>query len=146
MASVDSARTDTYDDLPGRQPVAELTDSGTVRATPSLERLTAEADRAEQVRRQDLRDGDFVIVTTRNSTYTLGVLGDGRYLVSGGWFDRQRLSPHRVAISGCTWGGSAIQQDVVAAPGLFLEFGNRVMTTRIRRVEVMRDVAPSAIH
>ncbi len=37
-----------------------------------------------------------------------------------------------------TWGGSAIKQDIIAAPGLRLEFGNRVLTTPIRHVRLIR--------
>ena len=39
--------------------------------------------------------------------------------------------------TGCTWGGSAIKEDIVAARGLFLEFGNHVITTRIQNVRVI---------
>ena len=48
------------------------------------------------------------------------------------------LSSMAVPINGCTYGGSAIQHDVVAAPGLFLEFGNNVSTTRIQNVSLVR--------
>ena len=92
----------------------------------------------EQVKKEDLCAGDRVLVTTRNSRYTIWVLGDGRYWVWGGWFDRQGSSPYRVGINGCTWGGTAIKHDIVAACGLRLEFGNRVLTTRIERVSVIR--------
>ena len=37
----------------------------------------------------------------------------------------------------CIWGGRAIKVDVVAACGLFLEFGNQLMTTRIQKVDVI---------
>jgi hypothetical protein len=60
------------------------------------------------------------------------------YWVSGGWFDRQRISPQRIGINGCTWGGSAIKRDIVAAAGLRLEFANSVLTTWIRQVRVIR--------
>jgi hypothetical protein len=60
----------------------------------------------------------------------------GLYLVSGGWFDRKGFSPMKVTIRGCTWGGSAIKLDIVAACGLRLEFGNRVITSPIRKVFV----------
>ena len=92
----------------------------------------------ETVRRGDLRSGDWVVVTTKNSVYLLCVLGEDHYSVSGGWFDQKSLSPTPVAVNGCTWGGSAINHDIVAAPGLFLEFANRVMTTRIQHVRVYR--------
>jgi hypothetical protein len=42
-----------------------------------------------------------------------------------------------MAINGCTWGGSAIKQDILAARGLHLEFGNTVRTTRIREIRVI---------
>jgi hypothetical protein len=96
------------------------------------------------VAKRDLEWGDRVIVTTKNSTYSICYLGDDQYAVSGGWFDRLAESPAQVTINGCTWGGSIIKQDIVAAPGLFLEFGNRVMTTRIRDVQVIR-CAESAV-
>ena len=45
--------------------------------------------------------------------------------------------PGIVGINGCTWGGSVIHSDILAAPGLFLEFANGVTTTRIRSVFVV---------
>ena len=92
----------------------------------------------EQVRRSDLRCGDRVLVRTRNSSYTIWVLAEGSYWVCGGWFDRKGVAPQRVNIRGCTWGGSALKSDVVAARGLRLEFGNRVLTTPILEVRVIR--------
>ncbi len=108
-------------------------------ATATLEAITAEAGRVEQIRKADLHWGDWIVIHTRNSVYTLRMLDDENFSVSGGWFDERELSPHPVTVSGCTWGGSAIKQDIVAARGLCLEFGNRVMTSRIRQVEVLRD-------
>jgi len=96
------------------------------------------ADRLDAIRKADLGLGDWVMVTTANSTYTIHVLEDGHYSVSGGWFDRHGLSPLRTTINGCTWGGSAIKLDLVAACGLHLEFGNRVVTSGIRKVQVIR--------
>lgn len=96
-----------------------------------------EAQTLEQVRKQDLRCGDRVLVTTRNSVYTIVALGDGEYRIWGGWFDREGLSAQRVGINGCTWGGSAIKHDIVAARGLHLEFANRVLTTRIQDIRVI---------
>jgi hypothetical protein len=98
----------------------------------------------EEVRKKDLHAGDRVLVTTRNSLYTIWVLDESVYWVSGGWFDRQCMSPQRTGINGCTWGGSAIKQDILAARGLQLEFGNSVLTTRIRQVRViLAEVQPS---
>ena len=61
-----------------------------------LDALAAEADRLPAVLRTDLRSGDFLLVTTRNSVYSLCLLEDGSYSVAGGWFDRQGDSPQRV--------------------------------------------------
>jgi hypothetical protein len=92
----------------------------------------------QQVRKSDLRHGDQLLIATENSVYSMCVHEDATFSVSGGWFDSQGLSPVRLSIAGCTWGGSAIKQDIVAACGLRMEFGNRVVTTRIREVRVFR--------
>jgi hypothetical protein len=105
---------------------------------PTLEARTMDADRLEAVRKNDLLSGDSVLVQTKNSVYAIRALGEGLYEVSGGWFDRHGGSAQVVSINGCTWGGSAIKQDIVAARGLFLEFGNRVVTTRIRDILLIR--------
>ena len=102
--------------------------------------LTAIAQCAKQLpvtRKGDLEPGDFVIVSTRNSVYYLQSLGGDLFHASGGWFDRSS-SPRTVTVNGCTFGGSVICTDIVAAHGLFLEFGNRVSTTRIQEVRVLR--------
>jgi hypothetical protein len=113
---------------------AEQTDCGR-----SLAALAAEAERPGVVLRADLRSGNWLVVTTRNSVYSLCLLGDGRYSVAGGWFDRQGLSPLAIGVNGCTFGGRAIHREILAAPGLFLEFDNQVTTTRIREARVIRD-------
>jgi len=107
-------------------------------APQTLEAITDHARSLEEVRKEDLRSGDRVIVTTRNSLYTLWTLDAKHFWVWGGWFDRQGTSPQLLSINGCTWGGSAIKQDIVAALGLRLEFGNRVLTTPIRYVRLIR--------
>jgi hypothetical protein len=99
-----------------------------------LATLAAEACTLAAVRRSDVCPGDTVVVATRNSFYALAALGTGEFAVSGGWFAEHQTGPARVAVNGCTWGGRAIITDVLAAPGLFLEFGNGVRTTRIRAV------------
>jgi hypothetical protein len=104
----------------------------------TLENVVECARALEEVRKRDLRNGDIVLVTTQNSQYTIWVLGGPHYWVWGGWFDSQRMSPVRMAINGCTWGGTAIKGDIVAACGLRLEFGNRVLTTRICKIRVIR--------
>jgi hypothetical protein len=92
----------------------------------------------EAIRKGDLCRGDQVLVSTENSLYTIQVQDEGTYSISGGWFDRNGLSPATTSITGCTWGGTAIKRDLVAARGLRLEFGNRVVTSPIRQVRVIR--------
>jgi hypothetical protein len=100
----------------------------------SLEKIVDSAEHLTQVFKNDLRFGDIILVTTLNSVYTVQVLQDGFYLVSGGWFDKKGLSPMKTTINGCTWGGSIIKIDIMAACGLCMEFGNRVVTTPIQKV------------
>ena len=106
----------------------------TEETTPHCRTLSAIVDhtgRLEAVYKKDLNFGDRLVVTTKNSTYCIHAVHEGLYAVSGGWFDRQGLSPIQIAINGCTWGGHAIKEDIVAACGLHLEFENRVVTSRI---------------
>lgn len=112
------------------------------RLTCPIDRLADEADRISGIRKGDLGRGDWVLVTTKNSTYSICFLGADQYAVTGGWFDREGLSPQVTTISGCSWGGSAIKTDLVAAPGLFLGFGNSIVTTRIRNVQLIRQPTP----
>jgi hypothetical protein len=101
--------------------------------------ILGQVRRSSSVGKSELKSGDEVLVTTENSVYSIHVHEDATYSVRGGWFDRQGLSPVRISISGCTWGGSVIRTNVVAACGLHLEFGNRVLTTRIREIRVIRE-------
>jgi hypothetical protein len=96
------------------------------------------ATRLPAVHREVLRRGDAVVIQTRNSTYRLLAVGDGTFLAQGGWFSRDGAEPRAVEVAGCTFGGSALWERVVAAPGLFLEFANGVRTTRIQRTWVER--------
>jgi len=98
------------------------------------------------VRECDLETGDWVIVRTKNSTYALRANGDGTFEASGGWFHRHPTAGTRLRIAGCTWGGSALLTGVIAAPGMCLEFANRVTTTRIREVRHLRAVLGATIH
>jgi len=126
-----------YDSGKGDASPFGLTMLESIPGTP-LDALAAKVDRLPVVLRRDLRSGDWLVVTTRNSRYSLCLLEDGSYSVAGGWFDRNGESPQRVGVNGCTFGGRAIKSDVVAAPGLFLEFENRVTTTRIQEARVLR--------
>ena len=104
----------------------------------TVDAMTRVAARMESVRKADLRPGDRVLVATKNSVYAIDLDEDSLYSISGGWFDREGLAPAHLSIAGCTWGGSAIHRDIVAAPGLQLEFGNRVVTSTIRQVRIIR--------
>jgi hypothetical protein len=110
-------------------------DPGVVRSLDALARQSAEM---EGVEKRSLNLGDRVLVSTRNSVYCIRVLGGDRYAVTGGWFNRMGLAPAVLTIRGCTFGGRALHTGLVAARGLYLEFGNAVITTRIRRVELIR--------
>ncbi len=102
----------------------------------TLSTLVEQSQHLKQIRRGDLHPGDHVLVVTCNSIYSIKVSEDGFYMVSGGWFDKHGVSPMKTRITGCTWGGSVIKLDIVAACGLRLEFGNRVITSPIRKVFV----------
>ena len=110
-------------------------------STPSVHLLSSLADQctsSREVRKTDLHIGDWLVVDTANSRYLIRPLHHGFYSVSGGWFDKNGLSPFRTRITGCTWGGSAVKLDVVAALGRHLEFGNRVLTTAIKSFSLFR--------
>ena len=129
--------------------MSDLDDTQSGIRTATARTLTSIADHAmwdNAVRRVDLTWGDRVIVKTRNSVYTIWALGRDAYAVSGGWFDQQKLSPARLNINGCTYGGSVIRHDVIAGRGLFLEFGNNVVTTRIQDVQVARFDQPGLLN
>jgi len=112
------------------------------RLRASLDLLTAACSEVEGVDRGALGWGDRIEVATRNSLYRLWCVGENRFAVAGGWFDRSGSAQGSVrpvvAVNGCTWGGTAIRTDLVAAPGFFLEFANGVRTTRIRSVRHVR--------
>ena len=104
----------------------------------TLSAIVDHTDRLEAVYKSDLEFGDRLLVTTRNSTYVIHVFEEGLYTVTGGWFDLHGLSPMNIAINGCTWGGRAIKEDILAARGLYLEFENSVVTTRILKFQIIR--------
>jgi len=123
--------------------IIPLSDLDQPRAVPTLDRIAASAGAIEGVWAHEVQAGDWVVVRTRNSTYSAAVLGDGTYYVAGGWFSGSRANL-RLRITGCTWGGSAIHTGLVAAPGMFLEFSNGVRTTRIQHVRLIRSVGGRA--
>ncbi len=104
----------------------------------TLGAIVDNVDRLEAVYKSDLEFGDRLVVTTRNSTYSIHAFEEGVYTVTGGWFDLNGLSPTKIKINGCTWGGHAIKEDILAACGLHLEFENSVVTSRILQFQVIR--------
>lgn len=90
------------------------------------------------VKRGDLETGDRVIVSTRNSVYSLIARTDGAFEASGGWFEREGSGSVTIEVLGCTAGGHALFTGHIAAPGLFMEFADGLRTTRIRTVRRIR--------
>lgn len=107
-------------------------------AVRTLSAILHHAENNGVVRKAELRRGDCVVVATENSVYAISVEGESTYRVRGGWFDRQGMTPVRIAINGCTWGGRVIQTGIVAGLGLRLEFSNQVVTSPIREFRVVR--------
>jgi hypothetical protein len=99
-----------------------------------LSYMVAQCNSLLEVKKNQLKAGDHIILKTYNSTYKIMVDTDGKYIVSGGWFDKNNMSPLKTTINGCTWGGSVIKTDIIAACGLFLEFGNKLKTSRIKEI------------
>ncbi len=102
-----------------------------------LDGLTEAADLVDGVKRQDLEPGDRVVISTKNSIYSLTSRSGGLFDVGGGWFAREGEGLARVEIRGCTAGGHAIFTDHIAAKGLFMEFADGLRTTRIRSVRLI---------
>lgn len=103
-------------------------------AGQTLHSIVSSVDGTAGIRRDQVGDGDWLLVKTRNSVYTILIRRGGACRVSGGWFDRRGKAPMDTTVAGCTWGGSVIKVDLVAAIGLCIEFGNRLITTEARRI------------
>jgi hypothetical protein len=112
-------------------------EAGDGRLGLTLASITSSADHLQEVRKSSLGFGDWVFVKTIKSLYRIRALGGGLYEVSGGWFHKKGLGPVQLRISGCTWGGSAIKIDLIAACGLRIEFGNRLITSPVRKIFVL---------
>lgn len=107
------------------------------RRAVDLDGLAEAAGRFQGVLRSDLDPGDRVVISTKNSVYSLTALADGSFEVRGGWFEREGDGVARVEVRGCTAGGHAIFTDHIAACGLFMEFADGLRTTRIRSVRLL---------
>jgi hypothetical protein len=115
-------------------------------SSSTLDALARRLQQTAAVHKDDLDLGDALLVVTRNSRYRIVSLGNGDYRVDGGWFDREAAGPVITTIRGCTWGGSAIATDLLAACGLSLEFGNGVVTTAIRSFHVVKPSVSTSVH
>jgi len=103
----------------------------------TLDKMVKSADFLKELPRSRLHTGDLVFVKTCNSEYSIHVEGGGLFTVSGGWFDLRGKSPTRTTIKGCTWGGSVIKVDIIAACGLRIEFGNRLITSPVQKIFIL---------
>lgn len=106
-------------------------------AATTLDRIVETAEHISGIWADDVEPGDWLVVKTKNSTYSLASVGEGLYRVTGGWFAAQGHD-RDVRVAGCTWGGAVIHTRLVAAVGMFLEFDNGVRTTRIREIKLIR--------
>jgi hypothetical protein len=122
---------------------AKLGEGGPFALPATLGRLILAAETVVGVRRGDLATGDRLLVSTKNSIYSLVAQADGRFLVSGGRFARAGAGEQVLAVNGCTAGTRALFTDLIAAPGLFLELGDGTLTTRIRSVRRLAAVSPT---
>ena len=107
------------------------------RRAVTLDDLAEAAELVDAVKRRDLDPGDRLVISTKNSVYSLTARAGGSFDVSGGWFEREGEGSSRVEIRGCTAGGHAIFTDHIAARGLFMEFADGLRTTRIRSVRLI---------
>ena len=106
----------------------------------NLAKIVSRMDSLQHVSRESLQPGDVVYIKTLNSVYIIRKAENNLYEVSGGWFDRKGLSPAITTIRGCSWGGSIINISMVAACGLYLEFGNNLVTSPIRQIIVVKSI------
>lgn len=107
----------------------------------TLDRIVEHSTEITGVWSDDVKAGDWIVVRTKNSTYSLASQGDGVFRVAGGWFASAHAEDRPVRIAGCTWGGAVIHTRLLAAVGMFLEFDNGVRTTRIREAQLIRGAA-----
>lgn len=103
-----------------------------------LSGFTKQVQKLPALYKSEVEIGDYILVKTRNSIYKLRALKESEYLVSGGRFDRQKQSPICTTVTGCGLGSAFVKIDLIAACGLRIEFGNRVITGTISSYVVFR--------
>lgn len=104
-----------------------------------LSNFTKEVNELPALYKSDIQAGDHVRIKTQNSTYRLRVLENDTYMVEGGRFDRKKMSPLKMTITGCGLGGTFVKTDLVAACGLNIEFENRIITSTVVSFAVFRN-------
>jgi hypothetical protein len=94
---------------------------------------------------QELNPGELLSMTTRNRSYWLTYLGDGKGLLSG--HPEYCQAPTPVRIEGSTWGGSAIETNFLGE-GMHIEFvmpdGQTMTTSTVFEIKRERILAPLA--
>lgn len=104
----------------------------------NLGKIVHISDKIKQVSKKSLKRQDYLLVKTLNSLYKIQKIEDNLYEISGGWFDKKGISPSRMNIRGCTWGGSIIHINMLAACGLCVEFSNNVITSPVSQVIIIK--------
>ncbi|MBT4382828.1 MAG: hypothetical protein HOD28_04380 [Candidatus Marinimicrobia bacterium] len=81
----------------------------------------------------------IIKVWTENSLYEIRLVNPVQSVVSvtGGHFDRKGNSPLSTTIAGSTFGGTSVVMNTIVE-GLFLEFGNHVTTSRIKKFQIIQ--------
>jgi hypothetical protein len=104
-----------------------------------LSNFIKEVDELPALYKSEVSAGDHIQVKTQNSTYSLKVLENNTFKVTGGRFDRIKVSPMEMTITGCGLGGAFVKTDLVAACGLSIEFENRVITSTVVSFAVFKN-------
>lgn len=104
----------------------------------SLSKIIDSIPNIRQLQKTELKTGDQVFIYTDNSVYDIKKVDNNNFLISGGWFDEKNISPYKISIRGCTWGGSIIHINLVAAIGLSVEFNNNLITSPVTRIVVFK--------
>jgi hypothetical protein len=125
---------------------AETQQSHSTTGSRTLDSLSESARTIDGIWADDVEAGDWLVVRTENSVYTLTALGGGVFRVSGGWFAANPSETDEVRVVGCTWGGHAILTRLIAAPGMCIEFDNTLQTTSVRDVRLFRYAATGVCH
>ena len=103
-----------------------------------LDNIVKGSDKLKHVSKASFNLWACLFVKTQNSSYTIRKVDDKYFEVCGGWFDRKGLSPSRLMIRGCTYGGSALHINMLAACGLRMEFGNNLITSPVNQLIVIK--------